>query len=107
MYIGEFKYSTEKKNQSLNGISAIQYKAYTERLLNFLNLKNERSEGRIIQVNEFAISISNIRENLSVDFISKLIDKNELDLNKYKCLEFFQKTGENKNKYIDIVKDFQ
>jgi hypothetical protein len=67
----------------------------------------EDTEKNIRQVIEFSVSFSDVNGNISTDIIARRIEKENLKLDNYKCIEFLNRVGENKNKFIKIIRDFE
>lgn len=68
--------------------------------------KQDNFEKNISEVIEFSISYSNVNGEISTDMIARNISKEDINLCKYKCLDFLERIGENKNKYIDIIEKY-
>ena len=66
--------------------------------------QNKTDEGIIYLRKAYELDKTNINFILKYsEELSKSKNKKDLDLNRYKCIEFLERIGENKNKYIDIV----
>ncbi len=65
------------------------------------------SEKSIRKVIEFSVSFSDVNGNISTDMIARRLEKEDLKLANYKCVEFLNRVGENKNKFIKIIRDFE
>lgn len=87
-------------------MASISYKAYSERVVNYLKNKCPEIERNIQLITEFSIAFSNIKSTIETDMIIRQIAKSELKMEKYRCLEFLKKKGENKNKFIEIISEF-
>lgn len=104
LYIGEFKFSNDKTNQSLNGINCITFKQYSERTINFLKKKStfvENVEQNIKEIIEFSIAIE--KRDLDVSMHVRGIKKEDLNLNKYLTSDFVENV-KNKKNFINILK---
>ena len=105
LFIGEFKFSDCKINQSLNGINCIFYKQYSERSINFLKRKRllvENVEEKITEIVEFSIASEEKKREIS--FAAKRIAKMNLNLKSYKTIKFVQEIRKNRKHFINIMK---
>jgi len=104
LFIGEFKYSDTKKEQSKNGLLCIEFKKYSERVLNYLECHHKEIRKYCKYVLEYSLAFNDIN-GIEVDFSCGLIEVDNLKLETYKSEDFVTEIRKNRNKFTKIFNE--
>ena len=103
LFIIEFKYRSDRKQQSINAAKCIKYKMYSERFLNVLKKNYKEEYQNINKVNECGLAISYINNQMSIDINKLIYKKEDYNLESYFSEEFVLSMRRNLKRFTNLV----
>lgn len=105
IFIFENKFRLDRINQSLNALKCIEFKRYSERKLNYFQTFFKKIFDKILLVYEIGLGFSKIENEISTCINYKIYNKDALNLENYKTVNFFIAMRKNIKRFISICED--